>query len=114
MNASKDMFETVSRMVKIIESETEIPRKGVVVIDFYANWCGPCKRIAPTFEKLAEEFKQVTFLKVNVDESPDLTEMFDVNAMPTFVFLVDGKVVQTVEGADLNKIIASLENLSRR
>lgn len=101
-------------MVKVIESATEIPAKGVVVIDFYANWCGPCKRIAPAFEELAGTFKNVTFLKVNVDESPDLTEQFDVNAMPTFVFLLDGKLFQTVEGADLNQIIAILENLSRK
>jgi thioredoxin 1 len=100
-------------MVKVIESVNEIPAKGIVVMDFYANWCGPCKRIAPAFETLAGTFKNATFLKVNVDESPDLTEQFDVNAMPTFVFLVDGKLYQKVEGADLNQIIAILQNLSR-
>ncbi len=100
-------------MVKVIESVDEIPKKGIAVIDFYANWCGPCKRIAPAFEELAGTFKNFTFLKVNVDESPDLTELYGVNAMPTFLFLVDGKTVKTIEGADLNGIIGVLESLSR-
>jgi thioredoxin 1 len=101
-------------MVKVIESVDEIPKQGIAVLDFYANWCGPCKRIAPAFETLAEEFKHVAFLKVNVDESPDLTELFGVNAMPTFLFFVNGKVVQTIEGADLNRVIDTLQNLSRK
>ena len=100
-------------MIKVIESMDEIPKQGVAVIDFYANWCAPCKRIAPAFEELSGTFKNVTFLKVNVDDSPDLTELFDVHAMPTFLFLVNGKIVQTVEGADLNRIIDILQNLSR-
>ena len=100
-------------MVNVIETMDEIPKQGVVVLDFYANWCGPCKRIAPAFEELAGTFKNFTFLKVNVDESPDLMELFGVKAMPTFVFLVDGKIIQKVEGADLNRIIDSLQNLSR-
>lgn len=100
-------------MVKVVESIDEIPKKGVVIVDFYANWCGPCKRIAPAFEELAGTFKNFTFLKVDVDESPDIMELFHVKAMPTFVFLVDGTIIQTVEGADLNRIIDSLQNLSR-
>ncbi len=101
-------------MVKVIESADEIPRQGVVIIDFFANWCGPCKRIAPAFEELAGTFKNFTFLKVNVDDSPDLAEHFDVSAMPTFAFLLDGKLFQRIEGADLQQIIAILENLSRK
>jgi thioredoxin 1 len=100
-------------MVKVIESVDEIPKKGVVVLDFYANWCGPCKRIAPAFEELAGTFKNFTFLKVDVDESPDLTELYGVNAMPTFLFLVDGKTVKKVEGADLKAIVGALETLAR-
>lgn len=99
-------------MVKVIESFREIPKQGITVIDFYANWCAPCKRIAPAFERLAETFPKITFFKVNVDESPDLTAEFDINAMPTFLFFVNDKIVQTVEGADLNRVITILENLS--
>lgn len=101
-------------MVKVITSLDEIPTQGIALLDFYATWCGPCKRIAPAFETLANEFKHITFLKVDVDESPDLAEEFTIKAMPTFLFLVNGKVVQAVEGADLNQIVRILENLSRK
>lgn len=93
-------------MVKVVSEESEIPQKGAVVIDFYATWCGPCKRIAPTFEKLAEAFSGITFLKVDVDESADLVNKYDVNAMPTFIFLKDGVVIKRVEGADMKELEA--------
>ena len=96
-------------MVKVIESVSEIPRKGNVVIDFYATWCGPCKHIAPKFEELSKIYPSVTFLKVDVDESAELVDQFNVRAMPTFVFLKDGSVVKTIEGADLRGIGEMLE-----
>lgn len=92
-------------MVKVITGESEIPMQGKVVIDFFATWCGPCKRIAPAFEKLATSLPGITFLKVDVDESPELVTFYDISAMPTFVFLKDGKELKRVEGADM----ASLE-----
>lgn len=89
-------------MVKCISDLNEIPKKGAVVIDFFATWCGPCKRIAPLFEDLADKYyPAITFLKVDVDESPELVEQFDVSAMPTFVFLKEGVIVKRVEGADV-------------
>lgn len=88
-------------MVKLITEVSEIPGKGGVVIDFFATWCGPCKRIAPLFEKLSQEYKQIVFLKVDVDESGELVNTFDISAMPTFIFLKDGKIVKKVEGADM-------------
>lgn len=89
-------------MVKVVSELSEIPKSGSVVIDFYATWCGPCKRIAPMFEDLADKYYRVIqFFKVDVDESPELVDAFEISAMPTFVFLKDGKVVKRVEGADL-------------
>lgn len=88
-------------MVKIISDLPEIPQKGSVVIDFFATWCGPCKKIAPAFEKLAEVYPSITFLKVDVDESAELAEHYEVQAMPTFLFLKDGIIVKRIEGADL-------------
>lgn len=98
-------------MVKLVSEADEIPQTGAVVIDFFATWCGPCKRIAPTYEKLSEAFTTVQFLKVDVDESPELVNTYDVNAMPTFVFLKDGKVVKRVEGADLDGLQAGFNIL---
>ena len=89
-------------MVKCIQNASEIPQRGSVVIDFFATWCGPCKRIAPAFENLADKYyPTITFLKCDVDECQELVDQFQISAMPTFVFLKDGKVLTTVEGADL-------------
>jgi thioredoxin 1 len=99
-------------MVKCIQDQSEIPMKGGVVIDFFATWCGPCKRIAPTYEKLSEAFPMITFLKCDVDESPDLVNLYDISAMPTFVFLKDGQIVKRVEGADLAGLEAGFSLLA--
>lgn len=98
-------------MVKIISDANEIPQDGVVVIDFFATWCGPCKHIAPFFQEMSTKYPAVTFLKVDVDESPDLTNQYDISAMPTFVFLRKGQIVGRIEGADARRIVAQVEAL---
>jgi len=101
-------------MVKLISELSEIPQQGAVVIDFFATWCGPCKRIAPVFEDLADKFyPKVQFFKVDVDESAELVDMFGVSAMPTFIFLKDGQVVKKVEGADMMGLEAGFELLMK-
>jgi thioredoxin 1 len=100
-------------MVKIIESADEIPRSGVVVVDFFANWCRPCKGISPHFEQLAKAFTTVTFLKVDIDESTDLAEAFEVKSLPTFLFFKNGQIVKKLEGADLQGIIQILQALEQ-
>ncbi len=70
-----------------------------VFLDFWADWCGPCRMLAPTFEKLAEKFgEQVTFAKVNVDELPDIANKFSVRSIPTLVLLQSGNVVERLVG----------------
>ena len=92
-------------MVQLLEDSAGIPKTGNVVIDFYATWCGPCKRVAPMFQDLSEKYSaQIVFFKVDVDESPELVNLFDISAMPTFVFLRDGQVVKKVEGVDLRAL----------
>jgi thioredoxin 1 len=100
-------------MVKLALDASEIPQQGAVVIDFFATWCGPCKRIAPTFEKLAESLTSIQFFKVDVDESQDLVNQFDISAMPTFVFLKDGKEVKRVEGADMRELEVGFDMLTK-
>ena len=106
------MEYTFSIMVKTIQSASEIPSNGLVVLDFFADWCGPCQRIAPSFAKLTDEFPSVSFLKVNVDESEELSNSFSISALPTFVFLKDGRVIHTVEGANLKEVVNKLTELS--
>ena len=88
-------------MVKIVSDVADIPTSGAVIIDFFATWCGPCKKIAPAFEKLAEVYPSIVFLKVDVDESPELVDKYEIQAMPTFLFMKNGVVVKRIEGADL-------------
>lgn len=91
-------------MVRIVSDIAEIPKEGYVVIDFFATWCGPCKRIAPFFEQLAEEYVGITFLKVDVDESAELVDTFSIQAMPSFIFMKNGQIIKKVEGADMAQL----------
>ena len=83
-------------MIKHIETieqfEQEI-KEGLVLVDFYADWCGPCKMLAPELEKLDEEV-EVKILKVNVDEVAMLARQFRVMSIPTLMLFKDGKFVK--------------------
>ena len=71
-----------------------------MVVDFHATWCGPCKQIAPVYERMASEFTQAKFLKVDVDECKDISQAYGVKSMPTFKLIKGGKEVGTMAGAD--------------
>ena len=76
--------------------KSEIP----VLIDFYAEWCGPCRMMAPVVEQFAEEYEgRVKIGKINVDEESELAERFGMQSIPSFIFIKDGKVVDRVTGA---------------
>jgi thioredoxin len=90
-------------MVKLITSAAEFNQEiqgpGLVVVDFYADWCGPCKQIAPFIESLSVKYPQVKFLKVNVDQC-EVAHQRGIRAMPTFQFFVKGDMVDELKGAD--------------
>jgi len=95
-------------MVKEVTSSTEftnsIKSDKLVVVDFFATWCGPCRMIAPELDKLAEENKDVDFIKVDVDKLADVAEANGISAMPTFLFFKGGVKVSEVVGASVQKI----------
>lgn len=72
---------------------------GVALVDFYADWCGPCRAIAPTIDKLASEYEgRATVAKVDVDAAPGVAQRFGVSSIPTLVVLKDGQVHQKFVG----------------
>ena len=80
-----------------------------VVVDFYATWCGPCRMLAPVLDDLAEDYEgRVKFVRVNVDEEPDLAERFHVGAVPTVVLLNGGKVSATRIGFVSRQVLVPL------
>ncbi|TGZ84496.1 thioredoxin-domain-containing protein [Ascodesmis nigricans] len=81
----------------------------LVVIDFHATWCGPCKAIAPQIEKYSKQYADVEFYKIDVDEVPDVAQQFGVRAMPTFKFVKNGNVVGEVVGANPKAVQAAIE-----
>lgn len=80
--------------------ETEVLKaQGPIIADFWAEWCGPCKRIAPLLDELAEEYAgKVKVVKVDVDKNQQLAERYRVMSIPTLLFFKDGKVVDQVIG----------------
>ncbi|KAL7006235.1 Elongation of fatty acids protein 2 [Cystobasidiomycetes sp. EMM_F5] len=80
-----------------------------VFIDFSAEWCGPCKVISPVFEKLAKAHPKAVFLKVDVDDQRELAQRYNITAMPTFIFLVNGDKVGSIRGADVKGLTEAIE-----
>ena len=90
--------------------ETVIKAGGPVLVDFWAEWCGPCKRIAPTIDALATDYAgKVTFGKLNVDDNPNTASSLQVRGIPTLLLFKGGQVVESVVGAvqkdDLKKVL---------
>lgn len=87
---------------QVLKSETP------VIVDFWANWCGPCKMIAPQLDALATEYAgKVKVMKVNIDDEREVTERFGIMSIPTLLFFKDGKVVDQVVGAVPKQLIAT-------
>jgi len=83
----------------------------LVVVDFTATWCGPCKMIAPVYDELSDEYANVVFLKVDVDELPEITARYSVMSMPTFLFLKKAQVTSRFSGASVEKLRSTIQEL---
>lgn len=81
-------------------SETVLNSKGTVLVDFYADWCGPCKMIAPVLEELADDYAdRLTVVKVDVDHAQTIAGQYGIQSIPTIIFFQDGKPAHKIVGA---------------
>lgn len=78
--------------------EEVLKEKGIVVVDFWATWCGPCKMIAPIVEELDEEMSNVKFVKVDVDKNLQIANQYKIVSIPTLKIFKDGKLINTLIG----------------
>lgn len=79
------------------ENFNDTVKEGIVVLDFWASWCGPCRQFGPIFEKVSEKYEDITFGKVNTEEQGELAQAFQVMSIPTVMIFRDG--IRIFEGA---------------
>lgn len=97
INITKENFEK-----EVINSDK------TVLVDFWAEWCGPCRMVGPTLEEVSNELSTAKIGKVNVDEQPELAVKFNVMSIPTLIVFKDGKVVSTSVGVKSKQAIIEM------
>ena len=91
----------------------EETKDGLVLIDFWATWCGPCRAFGPIFEQVSEKFDDVPFVKVDIDQSPDLASAAAIKAVPTVMVIKRGDVIYRQAGALLPADLGDLVNQAK-
>ena len=101
------VLHDISEFKEIISNEQT--GNNLYIIDFHAKWCKPCKKISPDFEKLSVKYTDVMFLKCDVDESDELSALFDINSLPTFVYGYSKNIIDKFEGANIKVVERKLQ-----
>jgi thioredoxin 1 len=84
-------------------------KQGVVLVDFWAEWCGPCRRLAPTVDALASEYDgRATVAKLNVDENPNVPGRYAIRGIPTLLLFKEGQLAETIVGLAAKEDIAKM------
>src|SRR5256886_10026266 len=114
MSASPSRNRRVAETIHLTEKnfdEVLVATEGLVMVDFWAEWCGPCRAIAPVLEELAEASEgRVTLMKVNIDENPGLAARYGVRSIPTILFFKGAAVVERVVGAAPKAVLQDIVN----
>lgn len=89
-----------------------ITNNKLVVVDFFATWCGPCRALSPYIDELATNHHNILFAKANIEETPDIANELDVKSLPCVIIFENGKEIHRVVGFNKHKLQAIIENLS--
>lgn len=86
--------------MKIINTEefNELTKSGLTLVDFFAEWCGPCKMLGPVLEELDNEYPDIDFVKVNVDDNMELAEKYGIMSIPNVHIFKDGESIANMQG----------------
>lgn len=109
-------------MIKIIKTVEEFgelllnKKYACLVVDFYADWCGPCKAIAPQYAKLSEKYPNIALAKINVEhkDTEEIVKVCKIKSMPTFCIFTNGEYSDKVIGADMNALESLIQNYLKR
>ena len=97
-SASSVVEFQATRSSSSLEAFKQRIAQGNVIVDFYAPWCGPCKRISPIFNELSGKYTNVTFIKVDIDAHKQIAKTYQIRSIPQLLFFKDGKLVETFVG----------------
>ena len=99
---SMNEIKKINKPINLTDSNFDIEKSkySLLVVDFWAAWCGPCKMVSPIIEQLAEQYAgKIVFGKVNVDENPYISQRFGIQSIPTLMILKEGEVIDVMVGA---------------
>ena len=102
----------MSEIILTSQNFEEEVKEGLVLVDFFATWCGPCKMLAPVISQIAEEYKgRVKVGKVNVDDENTLAMKYQIASIPTLILFKDGKPIKTLVGLSSKSEIENMINM---